>query len=256
MWKVPVHYLASPITFNTVNASARLANLTWTDITLRQRPPIIVIPVGATEQHGPHLPIATDTIIAEALADALISQLAKQAPSSDAEPRCLIGPTMQVTASGEHQGFPGTISLGNETTTEALVQIVRSADWAAGLLVINGHGGNHAAVTAATEVLAREHRMLRAWWPRISGGDLHAGHSETSLMLYLCPDLVRMASAVPGPSPALRALRSSGVKALSPSGVLGDPRTASPEQGQVIFDALSHDLLASFRSWFSDALSL
>jgi mycofactocin system creatininase family protein len=254
MWKVTDHYLASPITFSAVNASARLAHLTWTDIALRQRPPIIVIPVGATEQHGPHLPIATDTIIAEALADALIAQLTQQVSGAMAEPPCLIGPTLQVTASGEHQGFPGTVSLGNETTTEALVQIVRSADWAAGLLLVNGHGGNYAAVTAACEVLAGEQRTLRAWWPRIAGGDLHAGHSETSLMAYLRPDLVRVASAVAGPSPELHALRSFGVKALSPSGVLGDPRTASPEQGHAIFDALSHDLLASFRSWFADAL--
>jgi mycofactocin system creatininase family protein len=239
-----------------VNPSARLADLTWTDVAHRQRPPILLIPVGATEQHGPHLPIATDAIIAEALADTLIAQLLTQLPDHDAELPCLIGPTLHITASGEHQGFPGTISLGTEATCQTLIEIARSTDWAAGLLLINGHGGNHHAVTMAAEILAGEQRTLRAWWPRIPGGDLHAGLSETSLMLYLRPDLVDIAEAVVGPSPDLDRLKSQGVQPLSPSGVLGDPTTASPEHGHALFDALSQDLMESLRSWFADALPM
>jgi mycofactocin precursor peptide peptidase len=244
------------ITFTTVNRSVRLSELTWTELALRQRPPVIVIPVGATEQHGPHLPLGTDTIIAQALSARLCEALLAEMPAPHPEAPMLIGPTLQISASGEHDGFPGTLSLGTEVTTRAIVEIARSTDWSAGLLLVNGHGGNYQAVTAAKELLDGEERALRAWWPRIPGGDLHAGLSETSLMLHLRPDLVQVTHAVPGPSPDLAALQLHGVKALSPSGVLGDPSAATAEQGRVIFDALSEDLRLSAESWFADALRL
>ncbi len=256
MWKVLDPYPAPPITFKAVNPLAHLSQLTWSEVAMRRHPPILLIPVGSTEQHGPHLPLTTDTIIATALAEALITRLTDRAPDPTADVPCLIGPSLHITASGEHQGFPGTISLGTAATSETLIEMARSTDWAAGLVLINGHGGNYHAVTTAVEVLAREQRTLRAWWPRIPGGDLHAGHTETSLMLHLRPDLVHMHRAVAGPSPDLRTLESSGVIALSPSGVLGDPRTASAEEGHAIFEALSDDLALSLQSWFGDAISV
>jgi mycofactocin precursor peptide peptidase len=260
MLNVPVHcrnQCANPaITFVTVNSSVRLSDLTWTELAMRQRPPVVVIPVGATEQHGPHLPTGTDTIIAEALALTLCETLRAEVPEQHSEAPVLIGPTLHVSASGEHDGFPGTISLGTEVTTRAIVEIARSADWAAGLLLVNGHGGNYQAVTAASELLTGEQRTLHAWWPRIPGGDLHAGHSETSVMLHLRPDLVQVTQAVPGPSPDLAALRLHGVKALSPSGVLGDPSAATANKGRAIFAALSDDLRLSAETWFADALRM
>ena len=111
----------------------RLGDATWTDVagvTTRSADgtlaPVLLIPVGSTEQHGPHLPMNTDTLVAEELA-------ARALHHTDG---LLVGPTVSVTASGEHQGFPGTLSIGTATTTAVLVELVRSADWAAAVVLV------------------------------------------------------------------------------------------------------------------------
>ena len=102
--------------------------------------PIIAVPVGSCEQHGPHLPLDTDTRIAIALAEGLVSSF---------EPGdVLIGPTLTATSSGEHAGFPGTLSIGAEIVEQMIVELVRSADWSAGVVLVNGHGGNARPVHA------------------------------------------------------------------------------------------------------------
>jgi mycofactocin system creatininase family protein len=242
-------------TFTTVTTSFQLGDLTWAELSERVQPPVILVPVGATEQHGPHLPLSTDTLIAQALALKLCEDINADLPTTQSESPCLIGPCLTVTSSGEHAGFPGTLSLGAAVTQQALIELTRSADWARGLLLINGHGGNSRSVSGALQTLATEQRNLRSWWPRITGADLHAGHTETSLMLHLYPELVRITKAQSGThlgDHAMVLLREHGVAPLSPNGVLGDPLGSRASDGEQIFEALRTDLLCSYREWFPE----
>ena len=197
----------------------RLSDLTWPDVDAA--PPVLVVPVGSCEQHGPHLPLGTDTIVAGALAERLVA----------ARPGTAVAPALTVTASGEHAGFPGTLSVGSDVMANLVVELVRSADWAAGVVLVNGHGGNHSAVDAATAILHAEGRDVLAWWPAPTGGDAHAGATETSLLLALVPELVRGERAAPGETAPLATLmpelRAGGVIAVSRTGVLGDPTAAA-----------------------------
>ncbi len=213
--------------------------MTWGEVATATTPPILIIPVGSCEQHGPHLPLHTDTVIAVALSNALAA----------ARTDCVVAPPITVTASGEHQGFPGTLSIGNDAMAHTVVELVRSADWADGVVLVNGHGGNVTAMHEATNVLARERRRLITWWMRVPGGDPHAGIVETSLMLELAPDQVRLELAEPGPVPPSVDLIQHGVKALSPTGVLGDPTGASARAGQRWFAELADDLAATVAEW-------
>jgi mycofactocin system creatininase family protein len=212
-----------------------LGAMTWTEIGC----PIVVVPVGSCEQHGPHLPLDTDTVIASALADELAAR------RSD----CVVAPSIAISASGEHRGFPGTLSIGVEIMAGAVIELARSADWAAGIVFVNGHGGNATAMHRARDVFEHERRRVSIWWPSISGGDPHAGHTETSLMLALAPDRVRLGAATAGPIPSLSELVSHGVQPLSPSGVLGDPTTASAEHGRELLDQLTGQLVEHVAAW-------
>src|SRR3954449_5713373 len=106
--------------------------MAWTEVAS----PILLLPVGSCEQHGPHLPLHTDTVIATALACGVAER------RSD----CVVAPPITIGASGEHQGFAGTLSIGTDAMTNVLIELVRSADWAAGVVFVNGHGGNAAAM--------------------------------------------------------------------------------------------------------------
>ncbi|HNJ23242.1 MAG TPA: creatininase family protein, partial [Microthrixaceae bacterium] len=117
----------------------RLAELSWPDV---PEPSVLVVPLGSCEQHGPHLPLDTDTRIAEALAAALVDRLGDG---------MVLGPTVGVGASGEHESFPGTLSIGTVVLEGVLVELVRSAlpppgsdrpRPFRGVVVVNGHGGN------------------------------------------------------------------------------------------------------------------
>ncbi len=210
-----------------------------TSADVASRPPVLAIPVGSCEQHGPHLPLGTDTMIAEALAERLAERV----------PEILVGPTITVSASGEHAGFPGTLSLGTEVTTMVLIELARSADWAAGLVLVNGHGGNAAAVQRAVATIEAEGRRVVSWWPQIAGGDAHAGTVETSLMLALRPELVVTDRLELGNTESLAALapqlRAGGVAAVSANGVLGDPRDATLSAGTSLLDKITVDLVAT-----------
>lgn len=232
----------------------RLGDATWREVAEATRAehspdgvksPIVLIPVGSTEQHGPHLPLSTDTLIAEEFTGRAIHM-------TDG---LIVGPTIAVSASGEHAQFPGTLSIGVEVMTQVIVELVRSADWAAGVVLVNGHGGNHAAVARAVGTLTAEGRHALAWWPkwpkRNDGGpnDLHAGRIETSLMLAIDPGLVRFELAVAGPDSSVDELRAQGVRRVSPSGVLGDPTGASGGEGDRFIATFVDDLVHEIEKW-------
>jgi mycofactocin precursor peptide peptidase len=213
----------------------------WSSADVAATRPVVAIPVGSCEQHGPHLPLGTDTIIAIALAE----RLAGRRPDVPV----LVGPSLSVTSSGEHAGFAGTLSIGAAVTEATIVELARSADWASGIVLVNWHGGNVEAVAAADATIRAEGRKLLSWWPHIAGGDAHAGRTETSIMLALHPELVVTERAVAGDVRPLAAiageLRRHGIGAVSPSGVLGDPTDATLEEGRDLLDTLTDDLVSA-----------
>jgi creatinine amidohydrolase len=228
-----------------MSASVQLAELTSSEVAARRR--VVAVPVGACEQHGPHLPLGTDTLIATELAQRLAAR----------RPAVVVAPALAFSASGEHAGFAGTLSIGTATTADVLVELARSADWAVGLVLVNGHGGNRDALDRALATIDAEGRRVLSWWPHVEGGDAHAGHTETSIVLALDPDLVALERAVAGERRPLAeldaALRRDGVRAVSPTGVLGDPAGATLEHGRILLDALADDLVRAFdeasRTW-------
>ena len=127
---------------------------TWPEV---PRNACVIIPIGSFEQHGPHLPLDTDTQIA--------SHLCAQATT--VVDNVVVAPPLSITASGEHAGFPGTISIGTEAFAAVIVELVRSCDWATGVILVHGHGGNLAAVQRATAILNSEQRNIASWWPHI-----------------------------------------------------------------------------------------
>ncbi len=165
-----------------------LADLTWPDV--EATAPVLLVPVGSVEQHGPHLPLRTDTTIAAAIASRVAARLG---------PGFVVGPAVEYGASGEHQDFPGTVSIGHEALTLLLVELARSATtWASAVVFVNGHGGNLAALCAAVGRLRGEGR--RVGWTSCAqpGCDAHAGESETSLLLALAPGVRRVRAGAGG----------------------------------------------------------
>ena len=212
----------------------RLADLTWPDAE-RARGRVLAVPVGATEQHGPHLPLSTDTDIAVALAEGL----------ARARDDVLVAPPVAYGSSGEHGAFAGTLSIGQAATETLLVELGRSALPPGGgpfaqVVLVCGHFGNVAPVRRAVRRLRAEGRDVRAFFPRWDG-DAHAGRTETSLMLALAPERVRLAAATAGETAEigelLPRLMADGVRAVSPSGVLGDPGGASAREGERLLAA-------------------
>ena len=213
-----------------------LGDLTWTD--LDGRAPLLLVPVGSLEQHGPHLPLDTDTRIACAVADGAAAR-------SD---HVVVAPAIAIGASGEHADFPGTLSIGTEAMRSVLLEVGRSADRFSGVVFVNGHGGNRDALDDAVRILVAEGRSVRSWSPSIPGGDAHAGLTETSLLLAIAPELVRLDRAEPGATASLRelaaALRDEGVRAVAPNGVLGDPTGATAAAGAAMLETLIDSLTA------------
>jgi creatinine amidohydrolase len=158
-----------------------------------------------------------------------------------------VAPAIPYGASGEHQGFPGTASIGHEALRSLLVELVRSlSGWAGRVVIVNGHGGNVATLAATITRMRDEHHDV-AWTACATEDmDAHAGHAETSLMLHLAPHLVRMEHAETGNlaplSDLMPLLTTKGVAAVSPSGVLGDPTTATAGEGRRLLARMADDV--------------
>lgn len=213
--------------------SVRLADATWPEV----KAAILLVPLGATEQHGPHLPLGTDTAIAVAVAEATAGRVAG----------AVVAPALAYGSSGEHQDFAGTVSIGAEATELVLVELARSAtETFDSVIFVNAHGGNAAPLAAAVALLREEGRDVRAWSPRL-GGDAHAGRTETSLMLALASRSVgddRPRGNAAPLTEIIDALRADGVRKVSPNGVLGDPTGASAAEGRILLAAAVEDLCA------------
>lgn len=230
-----------------------LGALTWPHAadrlgqSLTPAPSTLIIPLGATEQHGPHLPLETDTVIAGAWATAVAMRLP-----------ALVAPPLPYGASGEHQAFAGTLSIGHETLRSVIVELARSARSAVGRVVLlSGHAGNLDSLHAVERRLAYEGHdvvsMVPVWPDRPRHTiDAHAGRTETSLMLHLRPDLIDREQLGPplgsaGGHPIgesrplaeiMNQLRTKGVMAVSPSGILGDLTGATADEGRELFEEL------------------
>jgi creatinine amidohydrolase len=203
------------------------------------------VPVGSTEQHGPHLPLSTDTDVAVALAQALARR----------RDDVLVAPPVPYGSSGEHDGFPGTLSIGPAATELLLVELGRSASATARrLLLVSAHGGNAEPVARAVRRLRDEGRDVLAWSPRWRG-DAHAGRTETSVQLALDAARVRTAQAAAGTTGDLGTLmpvlRRDGVRAVSPNGVLGDPAGASADEGHRLVATAIEDLVDAVERWLA-----
>ncbi|OBJ04094.1 mycofactocin system creatininase family protein [Mycobacterium sp. 1245499.0] len=218
---------------------------TATSSQLSDKAASVLVPLGSTEQHGPHLPLDTDTRIATAVARGTRGRLGHE---------WLVAPALAYGASGEHQSFAGTISLGTEALTTLLVEYGRSAaGWARRIVFVNGHGGNVTALRSAVALLRTEGRDA-GWCPCLTiGGDAHAGHTETSVLLHISPADVRADRRVAGntaPLPELLgSMRRGGVAAVSPVGVLGDPTTATAAEGERILAEMVDGCVRRVARW-------
>jgi mycofactocin precursor peptide peptidase len=222
----------------------RIDDVSWTG--LGTVPPrTLLVPVGSVEQHGPHLPLTTDGRVAVGVARRLEYE----------DPVLVLAPAVPYGASGEHEGFAGTVSIGHEALRSVLVELGRSAcRWAARLLFVNGHGGNVPTLVEAVRLLRHEGRDA-AWVACAAPGDAHAGRTETSLLLALDPGAVGP-EREPGATGPLRELmpqmRRKGVAGVSPNGILGDPRGASAEEGAAMLDAMVRRITEALVTWEID----
>jgi creatinine amidohydrolase len=227
-----------------------LESATWPEIEAAGRSTLLAIPIGSLEQHGPHLPLNTDTRIAAELAARLCAL----------RPDVMMAPPLPYGASGEHAGFPGTLLLNHEVLAGILVELVRSARAAfAGVIVISGHGGNGQGLALVEQSCRADGDAVLTWEAHAPGADAHAGRTETSLMLAIDAAAVRLERAEAGCTEPLVTLmprlRAQGVRPISSNGVLGDPDGASAAEGELLLESMTDDLAAAVaRRWPVDGL--
>jgi creatinine amidohydrolase len=219
-----------------------------------------ILPVGSLEQHGPHLPVWTDSFCAHALA----VRAAEAAP----EVPTVVLPPMWLGLSEHHLPFGGTITLDHATFHAVLRCVVRSlvADGFSKLLILNGHGGNIAPLDVSVRELAHEFgiAVVATTWPNLAPqaiagilttqpGVQHACEAETSLWLALDPGQVRQAkiaeslsNPAPDPRPGFSRFWSFAERAPR-TGVRGDPRAATAAKGEAIIAAVVAGLVAALR---------
>ena len=221
--------------------------------------PFAVLPLGATEQHGPHLPQNTDTVIAEALAIAVAKVCGG-----------LVLPSMPIGYSWVWRDYPGSLTHSFDTFRAMVKDIARSMDrnGCKALMLISGHGANPEPLKYTIRELADEMEMalLRVFYPGLGEvmsdaespqwqlGNFHAEEFETSMMLHLRPDLVRMNLAVseyPGKS-TNQEMSTIPMGALTKSGVFGDATVATAEKGRKWFQACTEKAAEIWRDFIAE----
>ncbi len=226
--------------------AVELDRLSWPEVKagLENGRDTVVMAFGATEQHGPHMPLATDALIGDHLARLVAERL-------DA----FVAPTVRVGCSEHHLAFPGTLSVSEETFHRMVGDLVSSL--ARGgfrrIVLIPTHGGNFGPLARALEqiggvegveiraltdlsaLLAIAQQGVDEYGVPLAEGGLHAGEWETSMLMSIHPELVRLERGQPGYTgdmeSAVGAIFGSGVHSLAPNGVIGDPSQASAEHG-------------------------
>ena len=216
---------------------------------------IIVQPLGAVEQHGPHLPFNTDLLIADRVSDAAVRRVGEELD-------VWLLPPLAYTKSNEHAWSAGTVWLSATTLLGVLDDIGRCVAMTAArkLVFLNGHGGNSALVGVANREIRLAHGLMtflaHPGLPPDQGGEsgeyelgmgIHGGIDETSIMLHLAPELVDMSTAtrnVPASLAANEHVRFGGSVGFGwlsndfgPDGHIGDPTGSTAERGATIFDA-------------------
>ena len=239
-------------------ASRRLEELTLPQVREKIRPSsILILPIGSVEQHGPHLPLTTDHLIASEAAKAVVRRCGEE---SD----LWLLPTLAVSKANEHAWAPGTLWL-RATTLLSVVSDIASSAAATGarrLVFLNSHGGNTALLVVACREVRLAHGfqtfLLHPFLPPDHGGrstsapeselgmGIHGGYDETSMMLHLRPDLVDMSLTtrrVPDRLADNRHVRFGGSVPFGwtsddfgPDGHIGDPVGATAQQGRQLFE--------------------
>lgn len=249
--------------------TVQLAELTWPEVAERisQGWCSALVPLGATEQHGYHLPLSTDSDIAQAAAEI----------AADKIQRCFVTPAVSVGCSDHHMGFPGSLSISGDTMVSILHDICRSLGHhgITRIYLTSAHAGNVPAMRRALGHVQKAHLSCHVdglvdWTryrkplyeianrlgltPRDAGS--HGGHYETSVMLYIRENLVRMERAKAGlieePEIAGRRLREQGMAAISRVGVIGDPTSATRSAGEEYLAALADNIVTGFQAAFPD----
>jgi creatinine amidohydrolase len=235
--------------------------LTWTDIQAmpEKENTVIIQPVGAIEQHGPHLPIIVDAAIGMGVLGKALEKLAPDIPAYSL-------PCLYYGKSNEHWHFPGTITLSAQTLLSVLMEVAGSL-YRSGfrkLVLMNSHGGQPQVIEIAARDIHQQYGDFLVFplflWrvPHLAAElltereltyGIHAGDGETSLLLSLLPDSVKMERAVreyPQDLPENSLLSMEGqlpfawvTKDLSRSGAIGDATVASPEKGAILLDSLA-----------------
>jgi mycofactocin system creatininase family protein len=245
----------------------KLEENTWTDVrtALNQGYDTIVFAVGATEQHGPHLPLVTDALIGDALAFAVAEKLGN----------AFAAPTIRVGCSEHHMKFPGTLSIDRGTLVDSVCSYARTLarHGFRRFVIVPSHGGNFEGVREAVGHLRKELVQLQfaafsdlqplidgivkvssahGISPAVSG--IHAGEFETSVILHLRPDLVVMERAEEGfvgdITQAIPQLLKEGVHSVSSNGILGDARPAQAERGKAYLEAWVDMIVADANAAF------
>lgn len=221
-----------------------LGTLVWPDL-VREPRPVLAVPLGSTEQHGPHLPLSTDTDIAVVLCELLAAE----------RDDVVVAPALPYGSSGEHADFPGTLSIGQEAFERVVVELVRSAAASfSGVVFVCGHGGNAEPLQRAVTQARAEGCDVMVFLPRVEG-DPHAGRAETAMMLAIRPGAVRMDAVSVGNTEPLDELmpqlRAEGVRAVSATGVLGDPTGATAAEGDALLAGAARQLIDDVARWRS-----
>ncbi|WP_313695375.1 creatininase family protein [Halorarum halobium] len=243
--------------------SVLLEELSWTEVesALEDGSRTAVVAVGSVEQHGPHLPLVMDTLAGDELARRIAAEL------GDA----LAAPTIRPGCSGHHMEFPGTITVPAETLMDTIRAYCRSLDEHGfeHVALVPSHGGNFAPVNTVAPELAREvdanviavadlHELmsLQNEGLREAGLDeepvIHAGAAETAIVMAVEEGLVRTDRLEPGHEGEVSTARllSEGFESITETGVLGDPREATAEAGELILERVTGayvDLIESER---------